>query len=64
LTDFCARIQTATTTTTTTTIAAAAAAAAAALTVKSTVIHRRLGISKVSTGTLPQGMENRNAVSL
>jgi len=52
-------MQTATTTTT-----AAAAAVAATLTVQSTAIHRRLGISKVSTGTLHRGMENRNSVSL
>jgi len=54
-------MQTATTTTTTTTITIAVAAT---LTIQSTAIHRRLGISKVSTGTLHQGMENRNAVSL
>ena len=48
-------MQTATTTT---------AAVAATLTTQSTAIHRRLGISKVSTGTLHQGMENRNAVPL
>jgi hypothetical protein len=50
-------MQTATTTTTTTTVAAT-------LTIQSTAIHRRLGISKVSTGTLHQDMENRNAVTL
>jgi hypothetical protein len=50
-------MQTATTTTT-------AAAVAATLTIQSTAIHRHLGISKVSTGTLHQGMENRKAVSL
>jgi hypothetical protein len=52
------------TTTTRAAEAAAAAPVAATLTVQNTAIHLRLGISKVSTGTLHQGTESRNAMSL
>ena len=48
----------------TTTTAAAAAAVTIAVTTQSTEIHRRLGISKATTGRLRQDMENRIAVSL
>jgi hypothetical protein len=49
-------------TATTTTITAAAAAIT--ITIQSTEIRLRLGTSKVTTGEVLQGMENRNAVLL